>query len=258
MPIITLTSDWYNNDYYVGAVKGKILRTCPGASIIDITHQIAPFNISQAAFVLKNCYLEFPVGTIHIICVNSENADDEPHVVVKANGHYFISSDNGLYGLLLDDDADDLIRLDTNDNQNGFPAFGVLADAACALIKGSSLQDLGKPQKNLNKQVPMLPAIDEAVINGSVVYIDSYRNAITNINRELFERVGKKRKFEIYIQSNHYKVRKLNDSYNQTSVGDLLAMFNSSGYLEVAINKGNAADLLNLDIGSVIRVKFLD
>jgi S-adenosylmethionine hydrolase len=120
------------------------------------------------------------------------------------------------------------------------------------------MENLGTLHKNLNKQVPMLPTIDESLINGSVVYIDSFRNAITNIPRELFEKIGKNRPFDIFIQSNHYKINKINKTYNETSAGELLALFNSLNLLEIAISSGNVADLLNLNINSIIRIKFYD
>jgi S-adenosylmethionine hydrolase len=104
----------------------------------------------------------------------------------------------------------------------------------------------------------MLPTIDESVINGSIVYIDSYRNAITNIPKELFEKIGKNRPFDVFIQSNHYKINKINKTYSETSAGELLALFNSLNLLEIAISSGNAADLLNLNINSIIRIKFYD
>ena len=108
------------------------------------------------------------------------------------------------------------------------------------------------------KQIPILPTIDETTINGSVVYIDSFRNAITNISRELFDQIRKGRPFDIFIQSNYYKINRLNKNYHDSSTGELLALFNSLGLLEIAINSGNAADLLNLSINSVVRIKFYD
>jgi S-adenosylmethionine hydrolase len=106
------------------------------------------------------------------------------------------------------------------------------------------------------KQVPMLPTIDESVINGSVIYIDSYKNAFTNINRELFDQIGKGRPFDIFVQSNHNRINRLNKRYGESSLGEMLALFNSIGLLEIAINGGNAADLLNLSINSSVRIKF--
>ena len=259
MQIITLTSDWSQNDFYVASVKGSILSICPDVTIIDISHQIQSFNILQTAFVLKNSFRNFPDGTIHIIAVNSIADKENPLVIVRALNHFFISCDNGIFGLLLDEAPETIIRIKTGLNQGStFVALDVFGKVACDLIKGKKPDDIGTPCNNLNKRIPVLPAIDESLINGSVVYIDSYRNAITNISSELFHRIGKKRAFDIFVQSNHYKINKINTTYNETSAGEILALFNSVDLLEIAINNGNAADLLNLNINSVIRIKFYD
>ena len=184
MQIITLTTDWNQNDFYVASVKGRILSSCPDVTIIDISHQIQTFKIIQAAFVLKNSYSNFPDGTIHIIAVNSIADKDKPLVVVKAHKHFFITCDNGLFGLLLDEDPGKIIRINTDLYKTGsFIAFDVFCKVACDLIKGKKLEDIGTASDKLNKHIPVLPAIDESLINGSVVYIDSFRNAITNIPR---------------------------------------------------------------------------
>ena len=257
MSVITLTSDWKNSDYYIGAMKGSILTVFPGATIVDISHNIQPFSISQAAFVVKNCFANFPKGTVHIIAVNTETSDDRPYVAVKMYDHYFISCDNGIFSLLSSDTPQEIVSLRNEENKtNSFSALNVFSVAAAGLLKGKKLTDLGEKYENLSRQVPMLPTIDDSIINGSIVYIDSYSNAITNISKDLFERISKGRKFEIFIQSNHYKIDRLNKKYAETSVGELLALFNSSGFLEIAINNGNAAELLNLTTGSVVRVKF--
>ena len=97
MPIITLTSDWGYKDHYIGAVKGAILHRMPDATIVDISHSIPPFNVEHAAFVLKNCYHNYPEGTVHIIGVNTEESDKNPHTAIFIDGHYFIGADNGVF-----------------------------------------------------------------------------------------------------------------------------------------------------------------
>jgi S-adenosylmethionine hydrolase len=259
MQIITLISDWNKSDFYLASIKGRILSLCPGVTIVDISHQIQTFNILQAAFVLKNSFRNFPDGTIHIVAVNSMADKDKPLVLVKALKHYFISCDNGIFGLLLDEPPEKIVKINTKSGENSsFVAYDIFSKVACNLIKGKKTEDLGTSYNDLNKQVPMLPTIDESLINGSVVYIDSYRNAITNIPKELFEKIGKNRPFEIFIQSNHYKINKINKTYNETSSGELLALFNSLNLLEIAINNGNVADLLNLNINSIIRIRFYE
>jgi len=254
MAIVTLTSDWNKDDYYSAAVKGRIISRYPDTVIISITNQVPPFNIALAAFQLKHSMVHFPNDTIHIVAVNSESKNS-PFVAVRAVNQYFIGYDNGIFGLLLDEEPKEVIVL-KNDSPGSFPELSVFAAAACDLIKHRRLDSLGVPYTNLYRQVAMLPTIDESVISGSVIYIDSYKNAFTNISRELFDRIGKGRPFELFIQSNHYKISRLNTAYHETTTGEMLALFNSVGLLEIAINGGNAADLLNLSFNSSIRIKF--
>jgi S-adenosylmethionine hydrolase len=226
-------------------------------TIVDISHQVAPFNIQQAAFILRNCYFEFPKGTVHIVAVNAAISKNKPLLVLQCNGHFFLTTDNGIPGLLFSEPVDDVYRIPTEKKDGGtFASLTRYVDVATALLSGTGPDKLGEKIDTFTVQVPFRPVIDNNMINGSVIYIDSFSNAITNISKEIFQRVGKERTFEILVQSNHYKIMRINNTYTESASGDLLALFNSIGLLEVAICNGNAAELLNLKMGSTIRVKF--
>lgn len=255
MPVITLTTDWYNNDFYIGAVKGTIYSNCNSVHIVDITHNIKPFNIYQAAFILKNTFRFYPKGSIHIIGVKTEAYQDQKYIAAKLNEQYFLGTDNGIFSLLFkDDDEAEFISIDAD--KSSFPVLDVFSKTACRLIEGDNFDSLGNKVEQVERIVPLRATIEESAISGSVVYIDSFQNAITNVSKELFDRIGKGRPFKIYVQSNHYVISKINEAYQETSVGELLAIFNSLNLLEIAINGGNAAELLNLDTNSTIRIKF--
>ncbi|MDP4273524.1 MAG: SAM-dependent chlorinase/fluorinase [Bacteroidota bacterium] len=261
MSIITLTTDWSQNDYYLGALKGKIYSLCSGAVVVDITHQIPSFDLSQAAFILKNSFPFFPKKTVHLIGVNSEAAESRNYLALYAQGHYFVGADNGIFSLLLDGEDPEMainIKLDEREKNSTFPCVSILARAACYLAEGGKIENLGEAAREIYRQVPIMATIDDSVISGSVIYIDSFQNAITNINLDLFNRIAKGRAFEIIVQSNHYKINKINKHYYETAVGEMLAIFNSAHLLEIAINNGNAAELLNLDTNSTVRVRFFD
>jgi S-adenosyl-L-methionine hydrolase (adenosine-forming) len=255
MSIVTLTSDWNQDDFYTAALQGRILSRCPGAIVVTITNQVPAFNIAIAAFQLKHACGHFPEGTIHIIAVNGEMKEKRPCVALKSKGQYFIGFDNGIFGLLMDEEPQEVVTI-ADKNSSSFPELTLFAEAACDIIIAEGLSNLGADYSRLYKQVPMLPTIDESVISGSIIYIDSYRNAFTNISHELFNQIGKGRPFEIFVQSNHNKIDRLNEWYGESSLGEMLALFNSLGLLEIAINGGNAADLLNLSLNSSVRVKF--
>ena len=259
MSIITLTTDWNSEDYYIGAFKGKILSLINNAVIVDITHKVIPFNTYHAAFVLRNSYFHFPGGTIHIILVNTEPSEKYPFLIVKAKGHYFIGADNGVFDLIINDSPELIIKLNISEytNLKSYSAFDIFADAVFAVSQDNDISRLGTPIEMYNQRTPLRATIEGKSITGNVIYIDSYMNAITNITTELFERVRQGRLFEIYVQSKHYKITIINDFYHQSPVGELLAIFNSAGLLEIAINNGSAARLLNLELNSTVRIVFL-
>ena len=258
MHIITLTSDWNENDYYVASLKGKLLSVCPEAHIIDISHNIKTFNSSQAAYVVRNSYPHFPDNTIHIIAVNTEPEEGTQLLGARLDKQFFLCADNGILGLLEGSEPEEVVQLTGNyqENPDTFLALSVFASAACALSAGTALSKLGSPTREYKKQTPLRATIEDNTIIGSVIHIDSYQNAITNISEELFKRVGNSRPYVIYVQSKHYTINRINVRYNESNPGDLLAIFNSSGALEIAMREGNAAGLMRLTTNSTIRVEF--
>lgn len=258
MPIVTLTTDWNNDDFYSGAIKGALLSACENVEIVTLSSSITPFRISEASFVVRNSFSHFPKKTVHLIMVGSDPEPGTDLLAASYGGHFFFTADNGLIGLLGDAEDPMVVKLPV-DNGNGpgsFPALTVFAKNACRLLEGEKLEDLGPKKTDYRKQVPLRAAIENDTITGAIIYIDSYGNAITNISRELFERIRKGREFEIYVQSKHYRISNLNKQYSETQPGDLLAIFNSIDLLEIAIRNGSARNLLNLSTDSTIRVTF--
>ena len=258
MAIITLTTDWNKSDYYIGSVKGKILSFDQTTIIIDISHQVPPFNIMNAAFILRNCWYEFPEGTIHIIAVNAALTGKRPLLIVKKKGHFFITSDNGIVGLLFGDKPDTVYLVNMPEIESNFNGLNSYINTAFRIIKGEDIDQFSIPYDSYLTQIPLRPVIEKKLISGLVIYIDSFSNAISNISKETFNMVGEGRSFEIFVQSNHYRIDKLCSTYADAPSGELLAMFNSVGLLEISINNGYAADLLNLNTNSAIRIKFYD
>lgn len=252
MSIITLTTDFGLRDHYVSSVKGAILNQLPDASIVDISHQIEKYNIPQTAFVLKNAYNNFPKGTIHIIGVKTEQSKQAPQVIVFSDGHYFIGADNGIFYLLLENYIDKIIALP--DNTSIFPTLDIFVNAACAISKGIPVEQLGTLKTELYQSIPFRAASIGDMIRGTVIYIDTYENIITNITQSLFNQVGKGRPFKIDLKKND--IGKINKSYNDVPEGEIVALFNSSGYLEIAMNSAKASSLLYLRINDQITINF--
>ena len=261
MGVITICSDWNGRDYYLGALKGRLLSLCEGAQIVDMSHNIESYNISQAAFIVKNAYHYYPEGSIHIITVNSETSSNQPHVVVYNKGHYFIGTDNGMFNLIFRDQPDEIRHLKVGNKENhlfNFPELSVFAPAAAHLYNKGKLSNLGKKAKSLYNMVPIRALIQKDTMTGKVIYIDSYSNAIVNISKDRFYSILEGRDFEILVQSNQHLITKISQHYNDVPEGDILAIFNSAGMLEIAMNKGKLSKLLEIDTNSDIRVKFHD
>lgn len=253
MAIITLTTDLGLKDHYVSAIKGYILTQLPQASIVDVSHQIPTFNIQDAAFVLKNAYPDFPKGSIHLIGIRTEANKQGSHVVVASDGHYFISADNGIFSLLLDQPIDQIIELPKNNST--FPGRDVFAPVAAKIATGTRLEQLGTPRTTLVERMPFRAASMGDMIRGSVIYIDSFGNVMVNISEQLFHEVGKGRAF--VIEFARYEISRLSNGYSEVPEGEILALFNSAKQLEIAMNNDRANSMLNLKLNDTITVRFL-
>jgi len=252
MAIITLTTDLGLKDYYVSAIKGTIISLLPDATLVDVSHQVPTYNIQDAAFVLKNSYPSFPKGSIHVIGVKAEYSLQSPHVVVFANGYYFISADNGIFSLLLDNDPEKIIELQVN--ASTFPTRDVFAQIACRIAKGESIEQMGKPKIALLERMPFRATSMANMIRGTVVYIDSYGNVMTNISQQLFNEIGKGREF--IIEFARYEISKMSKAYHDVPEGEILALFNATGHLEIAMNNDKANSMLNLKLNDTITIRF--
>jgi S-adenosylmethionine hydrolase len=247
MAIITLISDWGVKDYYSAAVKGMIYKLLPEANVVDVTHEVPPYDKEQAAYILKNAYPNFPEGSIHIIGINTEESINRPHVVVSYQNHYFIGTDNGIFSLIFDGDPEKVVILDIANDSDHFTFSGRdrFVKAAVHLAKGGKMDDLGDERKKLETKMLFKPVVDKDSIKGVVVYIDRYENLITNIPRDLFTEKVKNRKFTISLRSG--QIERIYNAYDDVAPGEIVALFASDGMLEIAINQGHAASLLGID-----------
>ena len=258
MPVITLTSDWGTKDHYLASVKGMILKQMPDAHIIDISHHIPPHNLTQAAFVIKNCFRDFPPGTIHIVGISTEESEAMPHTAVLAEGQFFIGCDNGIFSLIFDEPPEKIVEISVIQDSEffTFSSRDRFVRAAVMLAKGDDISELGNPRDKLNEKIMFAPVVEKDVIKGIAIYVDNYENVITNISREKFREVGKNRKFSIIIRGE--EIKKIYDSYSDVPVGEILALFGCHGFMEIAMNNGTASSLLGLDADDPIRVEFYD
>jgi len=256
MPIVTLTSDLGFKDYYVAIVKGKILTQVPTAQLVDITHEITPFNIQEAAFVLKNTFSHFPEKTIHLVSVHAETRIDTKIVVVQHANQYFVGMDNGLFALMLDDLPHKIVEiLQVNYSPTTFTAKDKLSNVVVDLLLGKNFQSLGVSLSTLETKTYLRPPENNFIIRANIVYIDRYGNLITNMSKSRFEKIRAGRDFIINYKRNE-ELREISTTYNDVPEGERVCLFNSSGNLEIAINKGNANQLLGLHLDHTIQIEF--
>jgi S-adenosyl-L-methionine hydrolase (adenosine-forming) len=247
MALITLTSDFGLQDYIAGAVKGQLLQMDPSFRIFDISHQIAPFNYPQAAYICRNTIWQFPENTYHIILVNLFEQKPDHLLLARVNGQYIFCADNGLMNMILPEKPDGIVGLplDKNAIKNTLYCTRQIGQAILALEEGIQPETLGDPEISYIQKNELRPLLGENYIEGQIIFIDKFENVIVNITRDEFEAQRKGRSFRIVFKRNEI-IDRISESYADVAQGEKLAIFNSANYLEIAINKGNAAGLFGL------------
>jgi S-adenosylmethionine hydrolase len=257
MAIITLTSDSGYKDFYTAAIKAHLLNAIPSAQIVDISHQIAKFNIIEAAFILKNSFHLFPLGSIHIIGVDSVAGINKRFLAAFYQGHYFICNDNGLLSLIFTKAAESMIEIKVEDDfHEAFisPETYVFVPIAAQIAAGVKLESLGEKTTSMLNKTTSTFIIKEDMIMGNVAYIDSYGNAISNIPKSAVYAKITSRSFEINLKS--VRLTQLSNKYTDVAEGEALVLFNSLNLLEIALNKGNASQLLAIRNNDTINILF--
>ncbi|WP_405292144.1 S-adenosyl-l-methionine hydroxide adenosyltransferase family protein [Algibacter sp. Ld11] len=275
MAIITLTSDFGLKDHFTGATKGAIYSELPDVNIVDISHNVSPFSIPEAAYIIQNAYSSFPEGTIHIIGIDSEINPENKHIAVKLDGHYFICANNGIMSMICSEIVPEkIVEINIHDKiQTSFPVLDVFVKVACHIARGGTLDVVGKNINSIKPIKNIEPFVndDKTQIVGSIIYIDNYGNVVTNIKRSFFESIQKGRDFE--ISARNYKFKKIHLKYSdivnfeipaekRQDEGRKLVVFNSGGFLEISVFKsnpstvGSASTLLGLGIMDAVSVNF--
>ena len=275
MTISTLTTDFGHKDYSIAVIKAALINLIPEATIVDISHQITPYNHSETAYILKNAYAAFPEGSIHIIGVESELTPENIHLAMEFEGHYFIGADNGIFSLIKEGlSAKKIVAINIHNTLvTSFPVLDVFIHVAAHIARKGTLEVIGSPISKIRELTNVKPVInqEENQILGSVIYIDNYGNVVTNITAKLFKEIGKTRNFTIFART--VKFRKIHESYSDAidfnlskekreEDGKKLALFNSAGHLELAVYKsnpltvGSASSLFGLDYRDPVTIKF--
>jgi S-adenosylmethionine hydrolase len=282
MPIITLTTDFGEKDHFAGAVKGAIYSELEDIRIVDISHSVSPFHITEAAYIIQNAYRSFPQGTIHIIGIDSELNPENKHIAVYLDGHYFVCANNGIISMLaLEIRPEKIVEINIHDRViTNFPVLDVFVQVACHIARGGTLEVIGKSildipadKGGIKQLTGIQPVVNQKQnqIIGNVIYIDNYGNVVCNISKSLFEKIGKGRDFTVTARTAQFS--KIHTHYSDAinfnlphekreEDGKKVALWNSSQYLELSIYKsnpttiGSAATLFGLEFRDTITINF--
>ena len=228
-------------------MKGQLLQINPLFSLIDITHQLSPFNYPQSAYVCRNAIRNFPEFTYHIVLVNLFEQKPEKLLLAFHRNQYILCADNGLLTMILEEKPEMVIGLPLEKNRvkNTLFCVQVFGQAINAIVHGRSLLELGEPDIPIIEKNHLRPLLGQDWMEGQIIFIDHFENVIVNITREEFEEQRKGRSFRIVFKRDEI-IDRISETYADVPEGEKLALFNSGGYLEIAINKGNAAGLFGM------------
>lgn len=248
-PIIALLTDFGTTDWYVASMKAVIARICPKAKTIDITHQIEPGNVKSAAFVLSQCYQDFPRGTIFLCVVDPGVGSNRKPIIHWDGDYHYVAPDNGILGLL----KPDMCRVYEIEqhrfnaevrSSSTFHGRDIFAPAAAFLANGAEPSSIGIALPRFAHDGFEFPVVDRLPTRGSVVYFDSFGNGITNL------RIAKSSpQPDTVLLANGQKIP-VGNTFSDAPQGQPIAYLGSGGFLEIAINLGNARVSLNLEAES--------
>ncbi len=254
MPLVTFTSDFGTSDHYVASVKATLLSTDPGLQIVDISHDIEPFNIAHMAYVVRSVYQQFPQGTIHLVGANGNNPNLDTILLSEINGHFFVAPDNGIISLISEQNRPVVFAISSEKITN-FNTLGA-AKIACSLAKGDKPEDLGTHTERYVQLMLRQVKATRKEIAGHVIRVDHYGNLITNIKKLDFDILSKNRRYSLIF--GRESVSRIHQSMTDVEPGEAFFVFNEEDLLIIGINQGHASQLLGLNFDSPVNIQFED
>jgi S-adenosylmethionine hydrolase len=243
MRVITLTSDLGHKDNYVALLKAVSLTHSPSSLIVDICHEIEKFNIVQASYIFSNAFGAFPENSIHVVGVKSANSRSEKFLLIQYKKQFILCPDNGFFTLFYDHSGAEVYKIKKDLYQDTvFFMKDVLMRAACDLANGKPVPEMADKTDDYVQLISFQPTSTPSSIIGRCLYMDSFGNVITNITKDFFEGNRRGRTFTIHLPG--HRINEISSSYDDVPEISALALFNTSGHLEIAINKGQARQLL--------------
>ena len=256
-PIITLTTDYGTNDHLVGVVKGAILKINPDAQIIDITHHVAPFDLLEGALAIASAYPYFPPRTIHVVVVDPGVGTERRPLLVSGQNQYFLAPDNGVLSAVYEKENPVIVRNITSEHyfaqpvSKTFHGRDVFAPVAAWLSKSWQPGSMGEEITDFKRFAMPKPKEADGALKGLVLKVDAFGNLVTNFRGEDIAPESLQ-KGTAKLQVGTHAVTRLVGTFAQGNAGEAIAYIGSSGYLEIAVNKGNASKTLGIGRGAVV------
>ena len=259
MHVITLLTDFGLQDAYVGAMKGVVLSINPQAQMVDLTHEVAAQDVEAAAFLLHGAYRYFPTGTIHVIVVDPGVGSERRGLAGRVGEHFFVAPDNGVLSwALADAPSCEMVELKNAEYflpnvSRTFHGRDVFAPVAAHLSLGVSLATFGPPVTDpVRFDVPQ-PVVVENQITAQVIHVDRFGNLITNVTDETLMRW--QGQANVVIEIAGQRIEGVSATYSAAASHGLIALFESSGHLEIAVREGSAAERLGVGRGASVQIR---
>ncbi|HSB53361.1 MAG TPA: SAM-dependent chlorinase/fluorinase [Gemmatimonadales bacterium] len=250
MPIITLLTDYGTSDSYVAEVKGVLLTRAPGATLIDITHEISPGDVAAAGYILARAWSTFPAGTVHLAVVDPGVGTARAALALRTRKHAFVGPDNGVFGGVIRGAEVQAVQLSTPAGASAtFHGRDVFAPAAASLAMGEDLDRLGPRFSAIPRRLSgAAPHYEGKTVIGEVIHVDRYGNLVTNLTGEYVPAYA-------VLEAESLVIGPLRSTFGDVEKGALLAYIGSGGTVEIAVRDGSASRRLGLGVGGRVKAR---
>jgi S-adenosylmethionine hydrolase len=256
-PVITLTTDFGVKDHYVGAMKAVLLSISENVRLVDISHQIPPQDIMAGAWVVRNSAMLFPPHTVHLVVVDPGVGTKRKPIAIRIEDQLFVGPDNGIFSLITDQYDYEGVELSNpkfwrSDPSSTFHGRDIFAPVAAHLANGVKMSELGDPIEKLETYRWAVPISDRDGVQGWIVHIDHFGNLISNIPESMIREAGEDANVKIYVGNTIFDT--IVNTFGDVPDGEPAAYIGSSGVLEIAINKGDAKEMLGVEKGAQVSI----
>ena len=257
MHIVSITTDFGLQDYYVAELKAHIYQRSPDVQIVDVSHSVDSHDIVQAAHFVENVFRSFPQGSIHCVAVYNYYQKHSSFITFEREGHFFIGPDNGIFSLMFEDlNPNDVFEIDHK--LLGLNSIAkIIGWTTSYLTKGNPISEIGTQRTEINQKMGIKPVVVGSQIRATIIHIDHYENVVINLKRTQFDKIRGGRDFQIYYKQKD-PITTISENYGDVAITDVMCSFNTAGYMQIGINMGKASTMLNLNKNETIQINFLD